>query len=100
VSWWSLPLEPSAPAGARRWSTGTSVRTTSSSRPTWADLVSLWPRMARHGIDVRAHRSAPVLQGARDDDIDAFLAALAGFLLADATLRLVSERRGWSMLRR
>jgi hypothetical protein len=56
--------------------------------------------MARHGIDVRAHRSAPVLQGARDDDIDSFLAALAGFLLADATLRLVTERRGWSMLRR
>ena len=89
--------------------------------PPWVDLVSLWPRMARQGIDVRAHRSAPVLQGARDDDIDAFLAALAGFLLedvdeppppgctvslrkhqlllADATLRLVSERRGWSMLR-
>ena len=89
--------------------------------PPWADLVSLWPQMARHGIDVRAHRTAPVLDGAPDDDIDAFLAALAGFLLedvdeppppgctvslrkhqlllADATLRLVGERRGWSMLR-
>jgi Phosphotransferase enzyme family len=88
--------------------------------PPWADLVSLWPRMARQGIDVRAHRSAPVLRGARDDDIDAFLAAVAGFvlenvdeppppgctaslrrhqlLLAEATIRLIAERRGWSML--
>ena len=89
--------------------------------PPWADVVSLWPRMSRQGIDVRAHRSAPVLLGARDDDIDAFLAAVAGFvledvdeppppgctaslrkhqlLLADATIRLIAERRGWSMLR-
>ena len=83
----------------------------------WVDLVGLWPLMAHHGVDVRRYAGLQVLDGVGDDDVDAFLAVLAGFMMCDVdappppgctaalrahqllmagtTLALLAERRGW-----
>ena len=49
----------------------------------WVDLVGLWPLMAHHGVDVRRLQRVPVLEDVPDDDVDAFLAVLVGFMLCD-----------------
>lgn len=83
----------------------------------WVDLVGLLPLMAHHGVDVRRYAGLPVLAGVSDDDVDAFLAVLVGFMLchvdappppgctaalrthqllvAGATMALLTERRAW-----
>lgn len=85
----------------------------------WVDLVLLWPLMRHHGIDVRRFDGSPLLAGVTDDEVDAFLAWLVGFMLtnvdappppgctpalrahavftSDLTLRLLAERRGWAL---
>lgn len=50
--------------------------------PVWADFVSLWPLMARDGIDVQGlATSSPLTRDADPDAIDAFLAVIAGYML-------------------
>ncbi len=83
----------------------------------WVDLVGLWPLMHHHGIDVRRFREVGVLEGVEDDDIDAFLSLLVGFMLCDVdappppgctpalrshqllmagtSMALLGSRRGW-----
>lgn len=83
----------------------------------WVDLVGLWPNMHHHGVDVRRFAKSPVLDGVPDDDVDAFLSILVGYLLCDldappppgctpalrrhqlliagATTGLLAQRRGW-----
>ncbi len=85
----------------------------------WVDLVSLWPLMHHHGVDVGRFEGSPLLAGASPDDLDAFLAFMVGFMLedvdappppgctpalrahalfySDTTLRLLAARRGWSL---
>ncbi|WP_406831339.1 phosphotransferase [Pedococcus sp. KACC 23699] len=87
--------------------------------PAWADFVSLWPLMARDGIDVHglATRS-PLTRDADPDAVDAFLAVIAGYMLthcehptfnttlgvvrdhqrlmAQVFLDLLVARRGWT----
>lgn len=85
----------------------------------WVDLVSLWPLMHHHGVDVARFATSPLLSGADDDDVDAFLAFMVGFMLedvdeppppgctpalrahalffSDTTLRLLAARRGWAL---
>ena len=53
--------------------------------PAWTDFVSLWPLMARDGIDVAAlAATSPLTRDADPEAIDAFLAVLAGYLLSHA----------------
>jgi hypothetical protein len=53
--------------------------------PAWTDFVSLWPLMARDGIDVATLGASSPLTGDADPEaIDAFLAVLAGYLLSHA----------------
>ena len=81
----------------------------------WVDLVALWPLMRHHGVGV--HRFAGALDGVPEEDIDAFLAILVGYLLCDldappppgctpalrrhqlliagASTALLAQRRGW-----
>lgn len=85
----------------------------------WVDLVSLWPLMHHHGVEVTRFAGSPLLTGAADDDVDAFLAFMVGFMLtnidappppgctpalrahalffSDTTLRLLAVRRGWRL---
>lgn len=87
--------------------------------PAWFDLVTLWPLMHHHGIDLTDLERSPLLEGAADDDVDAVLAFLVGFMLegldappppgctealrahalffSDTTTRLLAHRRGWSV---
>ncbi len=87
----------------------------------WLDLVSLWPLMHHHGVDVGRFDGSPLLVGASPDDVDAFLAFLVGFMLenagappppgctealrrhqvfyADTAVRLLADRRGWTVSR-
>ncbi|GAB3079359.1 phosphotransferase family protein [Pedococcus soli] len=87
--------------------------------PAWTDFVSLWPLMARDGIDVdRLCRESPLTRDTEPEAIDAFLAVLAGYLLSHAgnpappatlnairdhqrllgrlCLDLLAQRRGWA----
>ncbi|WP_207022905.1 phosphotransferase family protein [Phycicoccus sp. DTK01] len=87
--------------------------------PAWFDLVTLWPLMHHHGIDLTDLERSPLLEDAADDDVDAVLAFLVGFMLedldappppgctealrghalffSDTTTRLLAHRRGWSL---
>ena len=83
----------------------------------WVDLVALWPLMRHHGVGVHRFAVAPALDGVPEEDIDAFLAILVGYLLCDldappppgctpalrrhqlliagASTALLTQRRGW-----
>ena len=85
----------------------------------WVDLVSLWPLMHHHGIDLARFDGSPLLAGVPDERVDALLAFFVGFMLygiddppppgctpalrahalffAETTLRLMAARRGWSL---
>ena len=86
--------------------------------PAWVDFVGLWPLMSHHGIDVEPWLGSPLLEGVDADDVDAFLAAITGLMVAtsrgdDSTaalavlrahqrftahtfLTLLLRRRGWA----
>lgn len=87
--------------------------------PRWVDLVGLLPQMAHHGIDVASLvAGSPLLDGVADDDLDAFLAVIVGYMATHAThpappgtlhevrlhqrhmaatfLALLATRRGWT----
>ena len=85
----------------------------------WVDLVSLWPLMHHHRIDLSRFDGSPLLAGVPDERVDALLAFFVGFMLhgiddppppgctpalrahalffAETTLRLMAARRGWSL---
>ncbi len=86
--------------------------------PAWADFVGLWPVMTHHGLDLSRWQSSPLLAGVDADAVDAFLAVVAGLMVArsrgdDSTpglavlrahqrftghafLALLATRRGWA----
>ena len=87
--------------------------------PAWLDLAGLLPLMAWQGVDVEALVArSPLFAGVDADAVDAFLAAVAVYMLSDldappppgctpalrqhqhlmarAFLRLLADRRGWT----
>lgn len=106
----NLLIEPSGAARLVDWNHATLGAP-------WVDLVGLWPLMAHHGVDVRRFAGAAVLDGVPDDDIDALLAVLVGYMVCDldappppgctpalrrhqlliagATTTLLADRRAW-----
>lgn len=51
--------------------------------PAWADLVGLLPMAHRQGLDVRPWLQRPQLADAREEHLDAFLAAVAAYMLSN-----------------
>jgi hypothetical protein len=87
--------------------------------PAWCDFVGLLPLMAHHGLDVdRMTERSPLLVGVDSEAVDAFLAVIAGCMVADCErptvpgslsavrdhqrlmartfIALLARRRGWS----
>lgn len=86
--------------------------------PAWCDFVGLLPLMADHGLDVdRMVARSPLLDGVDSEEVDAFLAIIAGFMvdscvhpmspgsfnairdhqrqMARTFIALLAHRRGW-----